>query len=197
MKTKNLTELNFSNKDFFQMQNLEKLRQTEVEFVEEIKKNNPQFVQDSRIEYLQSEISRLDVSISWACDSINALDESSKWFAEILKSDIAKWHAEKEKFQSEIFFLQNPREANQGYTKIKIQRAKNQDVGKYLTIKKREGKIIWCKCPFHADNRPSLAYYKNQKKFYCFQCNFSDDLIGLIMKTKKLNFQQAVNYLLT
>ena len=53
-----------------------------------------------------------------------------------------------------------------------------------------------CRCPAHNDTgegRPNLAIYK--EAVHCFRCDFHADAIGLVEKTKNLDFKAALAYL--
>jgi len=50
-------------------------------------------------------------------------------------------------------------------------------------------------CPFHEENHPSLTFFTNSSRFYCFGCHEKGDVIDLVMKIKKLSFKQALEYL--
>lgn len=49
-------------------------------------------------------------------------------------------------------------------------------------------------CPFHKEEKPSF-YIKNNFG-YCFGCNWNGDTIQFVMEKNKLNFMEAVRYLL-
>lgn len=57
-----------------------------------------------------------------------------------------------------------------------------------------KGKVA--RCPAHNDTgegRPNLAIYK--ESVHCFRCDFHADAIGLVEKTKNLDFKAALAYL--
>lgn len=49
-------------------------------------------------------------------------------------------------------------------------------------------------CLFHNEKTPSLAIYEDH--YYCFSCGEHGDQIDWVMKTKNLNFNDAVQLLL-
>ena len=51
-------------------------------------------------------------------------------------------------------------------------------------------------CPLHEDKTPSFAIYTVTNSFYCFSCSFAGDSISFIMKTRNLDFIEAVKFLL-
>ena len=42
-------------------------------------------------------------------------------------------------------------------------------------------------CPFHPDNNPSLVFYEQQGRFYCFACNVHGNVIKFYAMLKQLN----------
>lgn len=50
-------------------------------------------------------------------------------------------------------------------------------------------------CPFHDDSKPSARAYEDTNKLFCFTCQKLWDPIQVVMDSKKLSFNEAVNYL--
>jgi DNA primase len=50
----------------------------------------------------------------------------------------------------------------------------------------------WGCCPFHKEKTPSFHVNDNKGSFYCFGCHEKGSAIDFIMKTKNLNFSEAV-----
>lgn len=48
------------------------------------------------------------------------------------------------------------------------------------------------RCPFHEEKTPSLSTYEHGRKWKCFGCNESGDVISFVEKLFGLNFGQAV-----
>lgn len=56
-----------------------------------------------------------------------------------------------------------------------------------------ESRRMWAKCPFHADNRPSLYLKKNF--YHCFVCEANGDTISLTQHLYNVDFKTAVKML--
>jgi len=50
-------------------------------------------------------------------------------------------------------------------------------------------------CPFHTEKTPSFVIYPLKKRWHCFGCGASGDVISFVQKINKLSFSNAV-YLL-
>ena len=61
----------------------------------------------------------------------------------------------------------------------------------YLPLVKK-GKDYLAKCPFHADNNPSLHVSPEKQIFKCFVCQTSGNAIGFVMKYAHLSFPEAL-----
>jgi len=75
---------------------------------------------------------------------------------------------------------------------------KNIDIVKVLSdeikIIKR-GKNFIARCPFHADNNPSLVIYPDTQSWYCFGCGKGGDVLNFLMLYKKMSFKECLDYL--
>ncbi len=65
----------------------------------------------------------------------------------------------------------------------------------YLTLEQKGGKYF-ATCPFHKDPVPSLCINPTEQFFYCFGCGANGSVINFIEKIEKLNFYQAVEFLI-
>lgn len=50
-------------------------------------------------------------------------------------------------------------------------------------------------CLWHEDSHPSLHYYEKQNKVKCFACGVREDVIGVVMALKQVDFLEAVKIL--
>jgi DNA primase len=48
-------------------------------------------------------------------------------------------------------------------------------------------------CPFHADNDPSLHYWKSKNIFHCFGCGFGGDVVKTHMKLRKIYYNESLS----
>ena len=73
-------------------------------------------------------------------------------------------------------------------TEHEIEQARNVPMEKLLET--RRG---YARCPFHNEKTPSLSIKGNL--WHCFGCNDGGDSISFIMKSKNLNFKEAIKCL--
>ncbi|MGH9462292.1 MAG: CHC2 zinc finger domain-containing protein [Vicinamibacteria bacterium] len=59
----------------------------------------------------------------------------------------------------------------------------------------RSGSVFLGRCPFHEDDRPSLAVYPETKSFYCFGCSTHGDVITFVRELDHLSFPEALDAL--
>jgi DNA primase len=59
----------------------------------------------------------------------------------------------------------------------------------------RSGGVFLGRCPFHEDDRPSLAVYPETRSFYCFGCSKHGDVITFVRELDRLTFPEALDAL--
>ncbi len=80
---------------------------------------------------------------------------------------------------------------------IQLARAKSQPIENFYSGDLRgSGTRLSGKCPFHDEKTPSFFIFINDNHYHCFSCGKHGDVIDYIMKTKELNFIEAVKFLL-
>lgn len=67
-------------------------------------------------------------------------------------------------------------------------------IGRRITLS-RSGSVFLGRCPFHEDDRPSLAVYPETKSFYCFGCSKYGDAITFVRELDHLTFPEALDAL--
>ena len=84
-----------------------------------------------------------------------------------------------------------------GIDNEKIQYALSIPIQDILNQKfsKSGGKLIGL-CPLHNEKTPSFFVYLRNNSFYCYGCNSGGDSINLVRQLHKMNFLQAVQYLI-
>jgi DNA primase catalytic core len=65
-----------------------------------------------------------------------------------------------------------------------------QTVLQYYNLQPDKNNML--KCPFHADDKPSLKVYPNTNTFNCFGCSANGDVIEFIQKKENCNKHQAL-----
>lgn len=61
---------------------------------------------------------------------------------------------------------------------------------------KQSGLGFFANCPFHEEKTASFYVNKNKQKFYCFGCQKHGDIITFLMLFKKINFLDALTYII-
>lgn len=67
-------------------------------------------------------------------------------------------------------------------------------VGEYVPLK-RSGQNYWGLCPFHSEKTPSFSVNPEKMIYKCFGCGEGGDAIGFVMKTRHLNYPEAIEFL--
>lgn len=115
----------------------------------------------------------------------------------------ALWSAE----QYEVDLLKDMRHAVETEDELALRKLKNEYASKIDTNRikksidlrdyvsrthtvKRVGLVTNTLCPFHNEKSPSCAIYEDH--FYCYGCQESGDIFSWVMKTKNLDFKQAL-----
>lgn len=56
-------------------------------------------------------------------------------------------------------------------------------------------KARFAECIWHSEKTPSLHYYPRSNTVYCFSCNKSSDIIGVVQKINNYSFIEALKFL--
>ena len=155
--------------------------------IDQVRKDQPEFVRNARMEYLKSEILRLEKDRDeWvALGEKNSDDPDTTHLIWVAIRDL------REKITSlkaELGRLRKQSET-QGLSDADIQLAREFPITRLLD-KKPGDHIV---CPGHEDKDPSLRIY--QDHVHCFVCGFHADSIDWLKKTQGLFFMDAVKAL--
>ena len=170
----------------------------EKELIEEITKENPEWVKERKLLYLTDEINRIEDNIKeiyerkamWVINSV-----FPEWFIRCL---IKLWgldQLEKElkcakaRFRINKHYLLDDNNDNEITPEI-IARAREYPIDKIIEVKRNKALCLW-----HPDKNPSMHYYKKTNTVYCFTCNTFGDAIDIFMKKNNVGFVQAVIFL--
>jgi hypothetical protein len=91
------------------------------------------------------------------------------------------------KYQNDLYFTRPSMKNGNGVTPGMIQQAREYPFNELYQFKR--GQAL---CFNHADKTPSLQYYSNTNKAYCFSCQRSFDPIDFMMITQSISFKEAV-----
>lgn len=82
-------------------------------------------------------------------------------------------------------------------SELDVEKAKQVPIAQlYEFSKGKHGqKIFQASCPFHKDDKPSFAIYKQSNTFKCFSCQQHGDSIEFIRKLYNVGFVDAVRRL--
>lgn len=169
----------------------EKVNDEGSSFVFDLSQEDPEFVKDSRISFLFSQMDVLRKKINWW--TANATHYGG-WFGEsILKKCILPLEKEKARIEKEIEAYKNPATSisEEKITEDDIEEAKNVPMDSILEFNNAGFAI----CIFHSDSHPSMKWWKQYNVVKCFSCGKSADTIGVIRKMYGYSFIEAVEYL--
>lgn len=96
------------------------------------------------------------------------------------------------KLQDEIIRIRRPRKARKGdITLDNIRQAKEVPCNQLVEVDRNN----MARCPLHDDRTPSLRWYRDTNRLYCFSCGRGWDTIGFLMERDNLGFTDAVKSL--
>lgn len=67
-------------------------------------------------------------------------------------------------------------------------------ISQYVPLKENGGRH-WGLCPFHHEKTPSFSASRERQLFYCFGCKEGGNVIHFIMKSDRLSYYDAVEFL--
>ncbi len=103
-------------------------------------------------------------------------------------------HMRTMKAYDEIQYLEKHKKRIDPYAKISqadIDRARDFPIHELIEFKNGKA-MAWC----HADRSPSLSWWRDKNKAYCFPCSKAFDSIDVIMYQQEISFYEAVRVLL-
>ena len=165
------------------------------DFVEEFTMENPEFVKERRLEFLQREL-RIQIEKNlWNLEIFLGV-RKTQWFKDVIEEALLFPGMEKaRKIKKEISFYENPKEfcLGESLTEDEIEKAHKADCSEFLETKKK-GKNSFALCIFHSEKTPSLCCFAGGR-FKCFGCGAGGDAIDLVQKLYNLNFKEAVKFI--
>lgn len=110
------------------------------------------------------------------------------------RATINELEAEQVKYKRRMAILHSELQAMSNRNKIDVQEVKERMnivdvIGETVQLKKSGNRWVG-KCPFHNEKTPSFTVY--EASYYCYGCRESGDVFTFIMKTKNLDFKQAL-----
>lgn len=84
-----------------------------------------------------------------------------------------------------------------GFSENDIERAKQYPIENLYegNLRARGTQLVGI-CPFHKEDSPSFVIFTNDNHFHCFGCQAHGDVIEYLMKTKEIDFSEAVKSVL-
>lgn len=171
------------------------LRKELLTFVKETKEAESDFVNISRLTYLEDEIKWLERETK---EIFDLFEKNGFSFLGDVVLKVLDYSGKKNKLKRLKFEYSNigfDNKFSQSLPEEEIAMAREADCSQFLSIKKRAGKKNWAICPFHNDTNPSLCCYEDGKGFYCFSCGVGGDAITLVKELHHLEFRDAVNFI--
>lgn len=75
--------------------------------------------------------------------------------------------------------------------RLDVERAREYPIERLIDFRNNK-----TRCIVHDEKTPSMHYYKNENRVYCFGCGWFGDAISVCMKVKGVGFKDAVLRLL-
>jgi hypothetical protein len=165
------------------------MRETELlshqrAFIEEITRQNPDWVKERRLEFLNNEIERLKKDeAEW-----NKIKKEAP-LGLVWRENIHEISRLLNRYTAEVEAYTNPKYNPDEITQAMIENAREYPIDRIIKVNERGFAI----CPFHNDKNPS-AYCRNNY-LYCFSCGEHADTIKLAMKLWNTNFPLTIKKL--
>ena len=212
--TKTIQQIDQEITEFLDLQNNIKTWFSEYEkeskikdndFTLEIIKENPEWVKERRMEFLQTKEKDLNEKyINFYDTAFKATDfkDNNHWFMELvndyIKQPLKEIVKEIKRIKFEIDCLNQPAliVGSGGVTPEEVNMAREVSCEHFIEIKRSVGDKRLALCPFHPDTIPSLTIYPAGKGYHCFACGAHGDIIDFVMKTQNLDFISAVKLIL-
>lgn len=180
------------------------LKEKDSEFVMEVTKENPEWIKERRLAYLDEELEFLNKQY---VDVYAGVEESKhkiseSWLVEVLNDfvkptlkEIAK-KIKKHTFEKSCWEAPETMINSNGVTQDEIETARGVGCENFIEVKRSAGDKKLAVCPFHNDHSPSLTIYPAGKGYHCFSCGANGDTINLVMKLQNIDFVSAVKLIL-
>lgn len=174
------------------------VKKSEQDFVKEMKEEDPEFVRERRMAYLEPIIKIIFADI-WELGC--HLEERKKvggFYYELAKGI-------HEKTLDELNGKYKRMVTEYGILKGNLTFDKNQITDEDILLAKeipienflQFNKSGFATCLWHEEKTGSLKLYRDKNRLHCFGCNKSADVIDLVMKLHSLDFIPAVRFLLS
>lgn len=175
------------NRDFNELRSL---REEDRNLATEITRENPEWVRDGRIEYLESQWAENEIETShWQ----EQADKYGSWFGQsINKVCVSPLKKQKEKILQEIEMWRNPKwKPSTEISEESIANAKSVPMDRLIQF----NKAGFANCLWHSEKHASMKYWVKENKVKCFGCGKLADSIEVARHLYDYDFKQAVNYL--
>lgn len=175
----------------------ERWRRKEAEFIEEMRKAEPEFCREARRNYLVDRMAehkaRRDMGyFVWEQDLKNKtplMERMVKWDL----SDVPIHERKLKRYYNEFIMLLQGKEYKNGVSPEMVELARQVPIENFAEVN-RAG-LTNCINPEHTDVHPSMLV-KNRFA-YCFACQFyCRDVIDFVMKLEDLTFPEAVRFII-
>lgn len=151
---------------------------------------NPQFLLVQKMHELEELESAMQKFASLYGSTVQCMWDRKEYSKAI---SLERWwahsplHREHKKLRSYVYEIKSLFGRSDRLSQMDIERARGVSLARVLG---RKGPF---KCPFHNEKTPSLHIKANHYK--CFGCNQGGDAIDFVMKTNRVDFNNAVLFL--
>lgn len=134
--------------------------------------------------YLNQNISNLLAEIRTYKNKLATAKPLDNWW---YSRTIEELSAKLDRLGHKLRWLNTPDKADK---KLNIDKAKAVPITQLIEFKRNIARCIW-----HDDKKPSMHYYRNNNKVFCFSCQKGGDVIDVAMKLWQCSMKEALNKL--
>lgn len=189
----NAIEYEKEAREIYRTKTLPEVRKQEKEFIEEIKRENGEFIRSARLEYLNRQIEAITKRINEIEEEEGKAekDDLPFWLRKTLL-EIKGYERLKKKrmgLNFERHLVEQKITLKDEITPEMIKKAQQFPFEQLIPVNRK----FFALCPFHKEKRPS--FYIRNNFGYCFGCGWYGDTIKFLMDSKNMTFKEAVKAL--
>lgn len=118
--------------------------------------------------------------------SLNQETKHMDMLVEMLSNRLEYWQKQRQ-------YLEKPKWVySESNIDVDIERAKKVPINMFVKMNYSN----FCCCLWHIEKTPSMKWYPDKNKVYCFGCNAHKDVIDVVMQQNGVDFKEAIKIIL-
>lgn len=97
--------------------------------------------------------------------------------------------------EKDLFRLSSQKDSKSNYS-LNIQKAKSSPILEVINKLGIDNKRLFTSCPFHNEKTPSLKIYPESNTVFCFGCSYKGDQIKFVRDFLKVDFKEAIKFII-